>query len=234
MNYFVTKKQTEPHWTPYCLKCSTSRRMQDRAYGYQCLNCQNTIDFQLYYYPLALYQSLNVSLKLIFEDLTHHNLVPQTLNQDKVIAIGNRIGKNHLVIGNAIARLSFETFLNFIQPLFKEPRSPKLEPGARTYKTYRATQAWVEDKLHVRVYDRELEIAQFVGVESCSGAGNFYPLTLKVLPDYQRQGIATFIYEWVEETVQMPIEPKDRPSLNGRRFRKAWQLRRLTLSQSIS
>lgn len=37
-------------WCPYCLVCPTMSRMRETEYGYQCVACQNKIDFDLLHY----------------------------------------------------------------------------------------------------------------------------------------------------------------------------------------
>lgn len=40
-------KQSYPNWKPYCGKCRTTLRMQNKDYGWQCPSCLNKIDFNL-------------------------------------------------------------------------------------------------------------------------------------------------------------------------------------------
>lgn len=34
-------------WKPYCMKCSTMSRMQQKEYGFRCICCENMIGFDL-------------------------------------------------------------------------------------------------------------------------------------------------------------------------------------------
>lgn len=36
-----------PNWDPYCLKCSSLRKMKRTDYGWKCLNCGNEIGWNL-------------------------------------------------------------------------------------------------------------------------------------------------------------------------------------------
>lgn len=41
------KKRLDPSWTPYCLVCTSIKKMLDRPYGYQCRDCKNEINFDM-------------------------------------------------------------------------------------------------------------------------------------------------------------------------------------------
>lgn len=47
MNEWTLKKKNDPSWRPYCLKCSTMKRMEDRPYGYESSKCKLKINFNL-------------------------------------------------------------------------------------------------------------------------------------------------------------------------------------------
>lgn len=40
----------ERDWKPYCLKCNTMARMGRRTYGFECLRCHNTINWDMSHY----------------------------------------------------------------------------------------------------------------------------------------------------------------------------------------
>jgi hypothetical protein len=45
-------KPPYPGWQPYCLVCASMARMEPRDYGWQCLDCHNTIKHDLTHYDL--------------------------------------------------------------------------------------------------------------------------------------------------------------------------------------
>lgn len=46
-NYWIEKKQKEPSWTPYCLKCTALTRTKDANYGFYCDECGSKINFKM-------------------------------------------------------------------------------------------------------------------------------------------------------------------------------------------
>jgi GNAT superfamily N-acetyltransferase/8-oxo-dGTP pyrophosphatase MutT (NUDIX family) len=114
----------------------------------------------------------------------------------------------------------------------REVRKAKVASSMPTLKGYRFEHAWEGKELQIRVYDGDKKIGMFEGAESHSQPGKLYPLGIKVDPAYQRQGIATAIYQWAEELSGMKIIPGNSHSPEGLRFRKAWD-KRTTSAKSI-
>lgn len=44
------KLKEERDWRPYCLKCSTFSRMSRREYGFQCVRCENKVNWDMTHY----------------------------------------------------------------------------------------------------------------------------------------------------------------------------------------
>jgi hypothetical protein len=49
-SFGAIKRLEDPSWRPYCLVCSSARRMKAEVYGYQCFGCKNQINFDLTHY----------------------------------------------------------------------------------------------------------------------------------------------------------------------------------------